>query len=137
MKNNDKSKFDEYMDMPEVEIEVVIDNKTLANPSVGITKKYKKILSKKIINTKCISSWYSLTENCLVIILKIKKKLNIGNNKVKDKINICKSVTNIFDKFSAVIKPPEEIVVRAIFNESKSLKLNKLKIKIIKIVVKI
>ena len=39
MRNKDKSKFDEYVDIPEVEIEDVIERKTLAIPSFGIIKK--------------------------------------------------------------------------------------------------
>ena len=39
IKNKDKSKSEEYTEIPEVEIEDAIANKTLANPSSGITKK--------------------------------------------------------------------------------------------------
>ena len=39
IKNKDKSKSEEYIEIPEVERDDVIANKTLANPSSGITKK--------------------------------------------------------------------------------------------------
>ena len=39
MKNKDKSKFEEYVVIPDVEIDEVIANKTLENLSFGITKK--------------------------------------------------------------------------------------------------
>ena len=39
MKNKDKSKSDEYVEIPEVEMDDVIANNTLAKPSSGITKK--------------------------------------------------------------------------------------------------
>ena len=39
IKNNDKSKFEEYVEIPDVEIDEVIANNTLAKPSSGITKK--------------------------------------------------------------------------------------------------
>ena len=38
-KNRDTSKFDEYVAIPDVEIEEVIARKTLANSSLGIIKK--------------------------------------------------------------------------------------------------
>ena len=64
-----------------------------------------------------------------------KKKLSIGNNKVNEKINICKSFVKILDKLSFVIKPPEEITVRARLTESRSLRSIKLYKNIEKIVV--
>ena len=39
IRNKDKSKFDEYVDIPEVEIEDVMERNTLAIPSLGIIKK--------------------------------------------------------------------------------------------------
>ena len=39
IKNKDKSKFEEYVVIPDVEIDEVIANKTLENPSFGIIKK--------------------------------------------------------------------------------------------------
>ena len=39
IKNKDKSKFEEYVVIPDVEIDEVIANKTLVNPSLGIIKK--------------------------------------------------------------------------------------------------
>ena len=39
IKNKDKSKFEEYVVIPDVEIDEVIANKTLKNLSFGITKK--------------------------------------------------------------------------------------------------
>ena len=39
IKNNDTSKFEEYIDIPDVEIDEVIAKRTLANPSFGIIKK--------------------------------------------------------------------------------------------------
>ena len=39
IKNKDKSRFEEYVDIPDVEIDEVIAKNTLANPSFGITKK--------------------------------------------------------------------------------------------------
>ena len=50
----------------------------------------------------------------------IKKKLNTGNNKVVDKTKICRLVSMIFDKLSVGINPPEDIVVKAKLNESRS-----------------
>ena len=51
----------------------------------------------------------------------IKKKLNIGNNKVIDTTKICSLVSIILDKLSDGINPPEDIVVKDRLNESKSL----------------
>ena len=39
IRNKDISKFDEYVDIPEVEIEDVMERNTLAIPSLGIIKK--------------------------------------------------------------------------------------------------
>ena len=39
IKNNDKSKFEEWVVIPDVEIDDVIAKNTLANPWLGITKK--------------------------------------------------------------------------------------------------
>ena len=39
IKNNDKSICEEYVEIPDVEIDDVIANNTLANPSFGIIKK--------------------------------------------------------------------------------------------------
>ena len=39
IKNKDKSKFDEYIDIPEVEIDEIIARKTLEKPWFGIIKK--------------------------------------------------------------------------------------------------
>ena len=65
-----------------------------------------------------------------------KKKLNIGNNKVNAKRNICKSFVKMSDKFSLFINPPEEIVVKAKLTESRSLRSIELYTSITKIVVK-
>ena len=65
-----------------------------------------------------------------------KKKLNIGNKRVIDKTKICKLVSITLDKLFVGIKPPEDIVVKAKLNASKSLILIKLYIKITKIVEK-
>tara|TARA_Y100000590_G_C15056035_1_gene764497 strand:+ start:328 stop:546 length:219 start_codon:yes stop_codon:yes gene_type:complete len=65
-----------------------------------------------------------------------KKKLNIGNNKVIDKIKVCNLVSMIFDKFAVGINPPEDIVVKAKLKESKSLTSIKVYKKITKIVEK-
>ena len=70
----------------------------------------------------------------MVIISNNKKKLNIGKSKVIDKTKICKSLVIIFDKLSLETNPPEEIVVKAKFNPSKSLMFTKLYKKIINIV---
>ena len=51
-----------------------------------------------------------------------------------DKINVCKFVSIIFDKFSVGINPPEDTVVKARLNESKSLISVKLYKKITNIV---
>ena len=42
--------------MPDVDIDEVTASKTLLTPSPGSTKKYKKIVRKKIIKTMCKSS---------------------------------------------------------------------------------
>ena len=89
-----------------------------------------------INEAKCRSSWLFLNENCLVIISWIKKKLNIGNSKVIDKTKICSLFSIILDKLSVGINPPEDIVVKARLNASKSLILIKLYKKITKTVVK-
>ena len=60
-------------------------------PSSGIAVKYKIKIENTIKDNKWISSWFFLNENFLDIISYNKKKLNIGNNKVIDKISICKS----------------------------------------------
>tara|TARA_B110000438_G_scaffold260576_1_gene270712 strand:+ start:1455 stop:1610 length:156 start_codon:yes stop_codon:yes gene_type:complete len=39
IKNKDKSKLDEYVEIPDVDIEDTIANKTFKKPSSGITKK--------------------------------------------------------------------------------------------------
>ena len=39
IKNKDTSKFDEYVDMPDVEIDEVMARKTSTNSSLGIIKK--------------------------------------------------------------------------------------------------
>ena len=39
IKNKDKSKFDVYIDIPEVEIDEMIDRRTLEKPWFGIIKK--------------------------------------------------------------------------------------------------
>ncbi len=44
------------MVIPEVEIDVVIANSTLANPSSGIKKKYKNEVNKIINKPRCKSS---------------------------------------------------------------------------------
>ena len=63
-----------------------------------------------------------------------KKKLNIGNNKVIEKTNICKLFIRIFDKLSLGTNPPEDILVKARLTESRSLKSVKLYKNITKIV---
>ena len=74
-------------------------------------------VSEIINDARCKSSWCFLNENCLVITSCIKKKLNIGNNKVIDKTKVCKLVDIISDKFSTGTNPPEAIVVKARLNE--------------------
>ena len=49
------------------------------------------------------------------------KKLNIGNSKQMDKINIWNSLFIIFDKLFVGINPPDETTVNAKLNASKSL----------------
>ena len=61
-----------------------------------------------------------------------KKKLNIGNNNVSDKIKICKLFIIILDKSFAGTNPPEDIIVKARLNASKSLISTKLYKKITK-----
>ena len=56
--------------------------------------------------------------------------------KVIDKTKICKLLFTILDKLSVGIKPPEDIVVNAMLNESRSLTFTKLYKKITKIVEK-
>ena len=72
--------------------------------------------------------------NCFVTISNNIKKLNIGNNKVIDKTKICKLLSKILDKLPVGINPPEDMVVKARLNESRSLILTKLYKKITKIV---
>jgi hypothetical protein len=66
----------------------------------------------------------------------IKKKLNIGNNKVIDKTKTCRLVSMILDKLSVGINPPEDIVVKARLKASRSLTSIKLYKKITKTVEK-
>ena len=56
IKNKDKSIFDECIEMPDVDKDEVIAKSTLANPSSGITKKYKKNVNIRIIDPRCKSS---------------------------------------------------------------------------------
>ena len=72
--------------------------------------------------------------NCFVTISNNIKKLNIGNNKVIDKTKIRKLLSIILDKLPVGINPPEDMVVKARWNESRSLILTKLYKKITKIV---
>ena len=65
-----------------------------------------------------------------------RKKLNIGNSKVTDNTKTCKLLLTILDKLVFVINPPEEIVVNARLNESRSLIFANLYKKITKIVEK-
>ena len=65
-----------------------------------------------------------------------KKKLNIGNSKVTEKINICRSFVRIFDKLLLGTKPPEDIDVKAKLTASRSLRSIKVYKNITKIVVK-
>ena len=51
-----------------------------------------------------------------------------------DKTKICKLLFKILDKLLPAIKPPEDIVVKAKFNESNNLIFTKLYKKIIKTV---
>ena len=74
-----------------------------------------------INEAKCRSSWWFLNENCRVMTSCIKKKLNIGNNRVIDKTKICSLVSMMLDKLSVGINPPEDIVVTAKLKASKSL----------------
>ena len=67
-----------------------------------------------------------MNENCLVIISWNIKKLKIGNNKVIEKIKICKLFLKILDKSLSGINPPEDMFVKAKLNESSSLKSTKL-----------
>ena len=60
----------------------------------------------------------------------------MGNNKHIDKMNICKLLLVILFNEFLERNPPDDTVVKAKLNESKSLTLNILKITIIKIVVK-
>ena len=75
-----------------------------------------------------------MNKNCLEIISCNKKKLNIGNNKVIAKMNICKSLIKMLDKLSFGKKPPEDTLEKARLTESKSLKSIKLYKNITKIV---
>ena len=68
------------------------------------------------------SSCWFLRENFLVIISCNKKKLNIGKSKVNDTTNICKLFCSIMTKLLSGINPPEDIVVKARWKESRSLK---------------
>ena len=63
-----------------------------------------------------------------------KKKLNIGNNKVKDNTKICKFVTTISDRLSVGTNPPEDMVVNARLTASSNLMSTKLYKKTTKIV---
>ena len=56
IKNKETSRFDEYVEMPDVDIDDITAKKTLGIPSCENTKKYKNNVSKRIVTTKCISS---------------------------------------------------------------------------------
>ena len=60
--------------------------------------------------------------------------MNIGNYKEIDKIKICRSFETISVKLFVDKNPPEDMAVRAKLNESRSLILNRVYKKIIKIV---
>ena len=64
------------------------------------------------------------------------KKLNIGNNKVSDKIKIWKLLIVIVERLFFERNPPDDTIVKAKLNESKSLIFAKLYKKITKMVVK-
>ena len=66
----------------------------------------------------------------------IKKKLNIGINKVIENINICKSFIKILDNLLFETKPHEEILVKARFTESSNLRSARVYKNITKIVEK-
>ena len=59
-----------------------------------------------------------------------------SNYKVVEKTNICKLLIRIFDKLSSGINPPEDMLVKARFTESRSRKSVKLYKNITKIVEK-
>ena len=46
---------------------------------------------------------------------------SMGINKAIDKTKICKLLSKIFDKLPVGINPPEDMVVKARLNESRSL----------------
>ena len=73
--------------------------------------------------------------NCLVEILNTRKKLNIGNNKDIDKTKTLKLLLTINERLFLGRNPPEDIVVKAKLNESKSLIFAPLYKKIMKMVV--
>ena len=70
-------------------------------------------VSNKTNIARCKSSWLFLNENFLVTISYIKKILKIGSSKEIDKTKVCTLVFIILDKFSLVIKPPEDTTVNA------------------------
>ena len=82
------------------------------------------------------SSIWLLILNSLVKTLNNKKKLNIGNSKVIEKINICMWLKSKLSILFLGINPPDEITVNAKLKESKSLKFIKLNRKIMKTVLK-
>ena len=98
---------------------MLLKKKIFTKFSPGIIKKYKRIVVRKINEPKWTSSLYFLKENLFVIISWSKKKLKIGISNVNDITKICKSFFNIFDKSSLGRKPPDDITVKAILNESK------------------
>ena len=56
MKSMDASKLDEYVLIPEVDMDEVIAKKTAAIPSFGIIKQQKSKVSVRMIIPKCRSS---------------------------------------------------------------------------------
>ena len=70
----------------------------------------------------------------ILLIFATKKKLNMGNNKLSEKIKVCKLFWRISDILLSGINPPEEIAVNDKLNESNNLKSTRVYKKITKIV---
>ena len=106
-----------------MEIDETTAKKTSKNSLLGIIKKYINKVIKIIKTNRWTFSLYILKLNCLLIISKNKKKLNIGNNKANDITKVCKLLFMITDKLLVGMNPPAEIIVKDKLTESNNLKL--------------
>ena len=107
--------------MPLVDRDDITAKQIAKKPSFEITKKYTNKIKKINIIPRCKSSLCSLNVNSFFIILNKIKKLKIGNKSVIEVVKIFVLLFSISDNVFVGRNPPDEIVVKAKLNESKSL----------------